>query len=178
MNKKSKYSDVMLLTVGEILVAALTVLGAYVISLFTDYVFDYTAILGALLGSLVTVANFLFLTISVNRAVDSYLEVRGSREMTEEEAERFTEENSMAIQNKIKISYIIRTVTMLAAFVVAFVIDVFNPICTVIPLLAFRPILSLGEIMRRKNEPEPDMKKIIRYDDSEDASEEEKEGDE
>ena len=153
MNKNSKYKEVVFLSVSEFAVAALTVLGAFTVSLFTDYSFDYSAILGALLGALVIVANFLFLTISVNSAVDSYLEVRGSREMTEEEAEKFTEENSMVIQNRIKTSYIIRTVTMLITLVVAFVfLKVFNPVCTAIPMLCFRPIIYLNEIIKRKAE--------------------------
>ena len=71
MNKNSKYKEVVFLSVSEFAVAALTVLGAFTVSLFTDYSFDYSAILGALLGALVIVANFLFLTISVNSAVDS-----------------------------------------------------------------------------------------------------------
>ncbi len=153
MKKNSKYQEVVFLAVGEILVAALTVLGAFIVSLFTEYVFDFSAILGALLGAVVIIGNFLFLTISVNRAVDSYLEVRGSKEMTDEEAEKFTDENSMAIQNKIKTSYIVRTVTMLLTLVIAFVfLKVFNPICTAIPMLAFRPIIYATEIIKGKAE--------------------------
>ncbi len=150
MNKKDSMKDVTMLAVGEALLAGLVVLGTFVISLFTDYIFDLSAMLGALLGALVTVLNFLFLTISVNRAVDSYLEVRGSREMTEEEAEKFTAENSMVIQNRIKTSFIIRTVSMLAALVVAFVTGLFDPICTAIPMLAFRPLIYILELLKRK----------------------------
>ena len=150
MNKTNKYGGVLLLAIGEAVAMGLVVLGAFIASLFTDFVFDFTAPLGAALGAAVIICNFIFLTISVNRAVDSYLEVRGSREMTDEEAEQFTEQNSAVIQNRIKLSYIIRTVTMLAALVLAFVLKWFNPICTAIPLLMFRPIIYVSEIIQGK----------------------------
>ena len=57
--------------------------------------FELQVILGTLLGSTVTVANFAVLAFSVNRAVDKYIELRGSREMSEEEAEAFAKEHSM-----------------------------------------------------------------------------------
>ena len=139
-----------MIVIGEVIVSALVILG-YVIASAFSYPFTYKVITGVILGSSVTVANFFFLTLSVNRAVDRFIELRGSREMTEEEAEKFTNENSMAIQNAIKTSFIIRTVSMLAAFVLAFVAGVFEPLATVIPLLAYRPIISIGNILRNKN---------------------------
>ncbi len=150
MNKKESMKDVIFLAAGEAAVALLVTLGAFAISLFTDYIFGYPAMLGALLGAAITVLNYLFLTISVNRAVDSYLEIRGSREMTEEEAERFTAENSMAIQNKIKFSFIIRTASMLAVLVLAFVTGLFDPICAAIPMFVFRPLIYIFEIFKKK----------------------------
>lgn len=152
MDKKQTNRQVLALLLGEIVVAVLTSVGAFVISLFTEYVFDLSVITGSVLGALVVVINFAFLTISVNRAVDSYLEARGSSEMTEEEAERFTNENSMVIQNKIKISFIIRTVTMLAALVLAFITGWFNPLSTAIPMLMFRPLIYICETLKGKTE--------------------------
>ena len=152
MIKKSKNREVVFLLMGEIVVSVLTVIGALIVSLFTDFVFDITVVTGVILGTAVTVLNFLFLSISVNRAVDSYLEIRGSREMSEEEAERFTQENSMVIQNKIKTSFIIRTVSMLVTLVVAFVLNWFNPLTTVIPMLMFRPLIYISETIKGKNE--------------------------
>ena len=136
------------------MVAALTVLGYFVVSLFVESVsFDYRVFTGAALGAAVIILNFLFLSLSVNRAVDEFLALRTSREMTEEEAEAFAAEHSMKIQNTIKTSFIIRTVTMLAALVVAFLIDVFNPIGAAIPLLAFRPVLTVASVIARNLAP-------------------------
>ncbi len=167
MNKKESMRDVAFLAIGEAAVAALSVLGAFLISLFTDFSFDYTVFTGALLGGCVAVLNFLFLTVSVNRAVDTYLSLRGSREMTDEEAEKFTAEHSAIIQNKVKMSFIIRTVTMLLILVLAFITKLFNPISTVIPMFASQPIIYLGEILRRKSDAPADPEKFIKYKDEE-----------
>lgn len=173
MDKKENNRELRVLIFGEAAVAVLTVAGAFLVSLFSEYVFGFSAVTGALLGALVVVLNFAFLSLSVNRAVDEYLAVRGSREMTDEEAERFTAENSMVIQNKIKTSYIIRTTTMLAALVIAFLTGWFNPLCTVIPFLAFKPILSIGEILRKKYNPAPNPDNFVKYEEND-----EKESDE
>ena len=173
MDKKENNRELRVLIFGEAAVAVLTVAGAFLVSLFSEYVFVFSAVTGALLGALIVVLNFAFLSLSVNRAVDEYLAVRGSREMTDEEAERFTAENSMVIQNKIKTSYIIRTTTMLAALVIAFLTGWFNPLCTVIPFLAFKPILSIGEMLRKKYDPAPNPDNFVKYEEND-----EKESDE
>ena len=167
MNKDKNNAEIIVLACGEAIIALATVLVAFVLSLITEFKFDYAVITGAILGALVMILNFAFLSISVNRAVDEYLAVRGSREMTEEEAERFTAENSMTIQNKIKTSFIIRTTTMLIVLILAFLTGWFNPICTAIPMFAFKPILSLGEFVRRKNDTIPNPSKFINYDENE-----------
>jgi hypothetical protein len=173
MDKKENNRELRVLIFGEAAVAVLTVAGAFLVSLFSEYVFGFSAVTGALLGALIVVLNFAFLSLSVNRAVDEYLAVRGSREMTDEEAEKFTAENSMVIQNKIKTSYIIRTTTMLAALVIAFLTGWFNPLCTVIPFLAFKPILSIGEMLRKKYDPAPNPDNFVKYEEND-----EKESDE
>ena len=171
-NKTNTYKDVLILAIGEALAAFLTVLGFFVADLAFKTGFSYSVILGAILGFAVITANHLFLSISVNRAVDKYLAERGTREMSDEEAEKFTNEHSMQIQNSVKTSYIIRTFTMLATLVAAFLLgNIFNPLATVIPMLAYRPVLTLGEIFRRKHDPEPDKSKFIKYDNEDEEKE-------
>lgn len=70
--------------------------------------------------------------------------------MTEEENAAFVSEHQAKIQNTIKVSYIIRTFTMLAALVVAFVIKHFDVIATLIPLLIYRPITMLAALIKKK----------------------------
>ena len=145
-NKNDTAKQIALLTLAEVVISAVICLVDFLLGHFS-----YKVITGAALGSVVTVANFIFLTVSVNRAIDRYLELRGTREMDEEEAAKFAEEHAMAVQNAATRSFIIRTVTMLATLVAAFLLTSwFEPLATVIPLLMFRPILYILEALKKK----------------------------
>ncbi len=159
--------EILALALGEVIVAALVCVGFVVADALDFATFDYRVITGSLLGVAVIVLNYVFLTLSVNRAVNDYLALRGDKEMDDDEAAKFAAENSMPIQNAIKTSFIIRTVSMLAALLVAFLTEWFNPLATAIPLLAFRPLLSLCESMRKKADKAPDPEKFIKYDEKE-----------
>lgn len=136
--------------------AALILLGEIIVSLVICGVclifnwFSYKIVTGVVLGSTVTTLNFLFLAISTNRAFDKAVEARGTKEMDEEEAEKFAEEHQRTINNAVKLSFIIRTLTMLATLVVAFILDYFNVLATLIPLLMLRPIITVEALLRQK----------------------------
>lgn len=142
--------DIILLTICELVVSGITVVGFFIADAAFDIPLNYRVFTGVLLGTLVTVLNYVFLTLSVNKAVNNYLALRGTAEMDEEEALKFAAENSAPIQNAIKLSFIIRTATMLVALVAGFLIDAFNPIATAIPLLAYRPLLYVIESIKGK----------------------------
>ena len=72
------------------------------------------------------------------------------KEMTEEEAAQFTAEHQAKIQNTLKISYLVRTFTMLATLVIAFLIKHFAVVATVIPLLLYKPINMVAALVKRK----------------------------
>ena len=148
--KNKPTADIACLTLCELAVAALTVAGFLVADAAFDVEFNFRVITGAALGAMVTVLNFLFLTLSVNRAVNGFLQLRGDREMDEDEAAAFVKENSVPIQNAIKLSFIVRTFSMLIALVIGFLLDAFNPIATAIPLLAYRPLLYVTEYIKGK----------------------------
>ena len=146
--KQSTVKTTLFFAVCELIVSALVVAVYLVIDKFT-----FKVLTGVLLGSTVIILNILLLSISVNRAVDSYMDKLGNKERTDEEAEKFAKENGMRVQNAATVSYIIRTVSMLAALLLAFFLtDVFDVIATVIPLLMFRPIIYLNGLMERKKE--------------------------
>ena len=100
----------------------------------------------------------------MDRAVSAFIEQRGTGEMSEEEIEKFTEQNTARIQALMARSFIIRTLSMLAALIVAFVLDWFSPIATIVPMLAFRPLLALRERFRKKEDPVPNPENFIKYD--------------
>ena len=168
---KLPVKEIASLALCEVGVAALVCGGFAVADALGAFEFSPTVITGALLGVAVIVLNYLFLTLSVNRAVENYLALRGDKEMSEEEASKFASENSMPIQNAIKTSFIIRTVSMLAALLVAFLTKWFNPLTTAIPLLAFRPLLSLCESIRKKADKTPNPEKFIKYEDEKESDE-------
>ena len=149
-NNKLSIRDILFMAIGEAAVALLVVLAFLLLDGLGYYEFSYRIITGALLGVVVTLFNYSFLIISVDHAINNFLDKRGSKEMDEEEADKFASENAMPVQNAIKTSFILRTVSMLVALVIAFLLDWFNPIATAIPLLAFRPLLTAIEMIKGK----------------------------
>ena len=144
-NKNLPFYETAFILLGEVIVS-LIVCGVYLI---IDK-FSYRVITGVSLGTAVTVLNFLFLAISTNRAFDKAIEARGTKEMDDEEAEKFAQEHQAALQNAVKLSFIIRTFTMLGALVVAFVLKQFDVIATLVPLVMLRPIITVESILRQK----------------------------
>ena len=149
MQKKNMpTSEILFLVVGELIVS-LIVSGVYLLL----NRFSFAVISGCLLGSAVTVFNFVFLSISVNRAIDKALAGRKEGEMTEEEAEAFAAENQAAVQRAAQGSYLVRQILMLGVLVCAFLLDGwFDVIATVIPLVMFRPLLTVCGLMKSKKQ--------------------------
>ena len=169
--KKLPVREITLLAVGEALVGAIITAVFLLIGKF-----NYTVPLGALLGGVVTVFNFVFLSIAVNRAIDDAMKVYEARqaekskaeenadtptdstvteadtgeEPYDDEAAQFARENAAKITNAVKLSYIVRTVSVIVTLVLAFITKQFNVLATVIPLLCLRPILTLSELLRKK----------------------------
>lgn len=153
MKKSSNLFEVLMILVGEAIVSLITV-GVY---LLVEYigksdVFDHTVITGLLLGTAVVIANYAFLSVSVNRAINKVMAMRPEGEMTEEEIMEFSEKNQGVIKNAAATSYLVRTLSMLATFILVFLFldKWFSVLATVIPLLAFRPIIMIGEIFRKR----------------------------
>ena len=145
---KANFEPAMIMAIGELIVTVVVVLVYLLIGKY-----DYTVLLGALLGALVMVGNMLFLSISVNRAVNKYLALRGDKEMSDEEAEQFNKKYAVGVQNAMNISYIVRTLTLIASLVLAFALaggKVFSPLPTAITLLMYRPIIYVGELIRTR----------------------------
>ena len=148
MQKKNMpTSEILFLVVGEIIVS-LIVSGVYVL---LDR-FSYAVIGGCLLGSAVTVFNFVYLSVAVNRAIDKAMANRKAGEMTDEEAAAFAAENQAAVQRAAQGSYLVRQILMLGVLVGAFLLDGwFDVIATLIPLLMFRPLLTVCGLMKKKD---------------------------
>ncbi len=153
MKKNSNFLEIIIILIGELIVCALTA-GVYLIveAAADNNAFTYRVITGAALGTAVVIANYLFLTISVDRALKKVMALRPEGEMTDDEIIEFSEKNQGIIKNAAALSYIVRTLSMLVLFILVFTLlkEWFAVIATVVPLLAFRPIIMAGEIFRRR----------------------------
>lgn len=164
------------LIIGEVIAVALVIGGFALLGVANIYRADLGKVaLGAALGAIIILANHLWLSFTVDKEIKKYLEIRGSGEMNDEEIEIFTKKHSAAIQGAMKLSSLIRTVSMLVMLVVAFITGWFNPIATAIPMLAFRFVISAAEVIKSKNNPKPDPSKFIKYEDGDENTDEEKE---
>ena len=130
---------------GELVVNLITVL----VYALLDKI-NYTVFTGALLGTAVTILNFFILTLSVNNAINKYMALRGTKQMSDEEAEQFAHDNSMVIQNAMTRSYIIRSLLMLGVLVGAFLLKQFDVIATLVPLVCYRPIIFVSELLKKR----------------------------
>ena len=144
--------EVSMLALGEAIIALLTVGGFLLVqAIFPEKdIFNYTVITGALLGAAVVLINFFILSIAVTAAVMRYIKERGDREMTEEEAIAFAEEHQGRVKLAVARSYVIRTLVTIGTLVLAFLLDWFNPIATVIPLLSYKPVLLATNYIKAK----------------------------
>ena len=141
----NSYKDVLYLLSGEIIVSVGIVVAYIALSLY-----QWNVLTGAILGAVVTVLNFLILSIQINKAIDKYMELIGDKEMSEEEAAEFAKKHSLKVQNAVTKSYALRTALMLGSLVIAFITGWFNPLATLIPLLMYKPIIYVIEVIKRK----------------------------
>ena len=146
MNKKGMpVAETLVLLLGEIAVAAVTVL---VFFLFGHL--SYRVFTGLALGCAAVLFNFLFLAFAVNRAVDAIMAERGDAPMDDEAAAAFAEKYKAQLQKRVQLSQAARTLAMTVVLILALVTDYFDVVATVIPLLSFRPLLNAAALMCNK----------------------------
>ena len=137
--KNFPVAEIMTLVIGELIVSLIVSCVYLILKRFS-----FAVIAGCLLGSAVAILNFVILSVSVNRAIDKAMAERGTGEMTEEEAAAFAQKNGAAVQRAAQGSYLVRQILMLGVLVCAFLLDGwFDVIATLVPLLMFRPLLSV-----------------------------------
>ena len=153
--KKSNFpiAETVAVVIGELIAAAITCLVFFIAG---GWEIHYSVFTGSALGIVIMVANFLFLAISTNIAIDRAMAEKEDREYSEEEAAEFAKKHKAKIALVSRISYVLRTVSMIGALVVAFLIkdgtgeNVFNVIATLVPLLVFYPIIFVSQILMQR----------------------------
>ncbi len=155
--KKSNFPivETIVIAIGEIIASAITCL---IFLIAGGWEIHYSVFTGSALGIVIMLANFLVLAISTNIAIDRAMEERGNKEFTDEEAEEFAAKHKAKIALISRASFFLRAASMVAALVVAFLIkdgngdDVFNVIATLVPLLAFYPIVFVSQMLIQRRE--------------------------
>ena len=142
---KNPYIDTIYLAIGELMVSLLVILVYIALGKF-----DWMVVSGAVLGSIVTILNFIILSHAVNKALNKFIDLRGDKEMDEDEAKAFAKANSIKVQNAVTKSYVLRTGLMMGSLVLAFITKLFNPIATLIPLVMYKPLLYASQFVKQK----------------------------
>lgn len=135
------------LLLGEVAVAALTMAVYLLIGKF-----GWGVVCGSLLGTAVALANFLWMAASVDRLTKQILDARGKEDWSEEQQETFIQEHKSTATQKIRLSFLVRNIVMIALLIVALTSRWFDPVATLIPLLMFRPLIALAGWVQRKKE--------------------------
>ena len=143
-NKNIPTYEIAFMIVGELLVSLAVCLVFLALGRFS-----LAVLLGSLLGSIVIVLNFFVMLISTNRAIDRAMAERGDGEMDDETAEKFAKEHAASVQAAVKLSYILRTLSVAAVLILAFALsDMFHVVATAVPLLMYQPILVISQWLK------------------------------
>ena len=95
--------------------------------------FDYTVVLGGLMGAVIANLNFLFMAIGVSLAAD-----------------KAQEQNVKSGKSMVTGSYMIRIILMFVVLFARAKSGHFHVIALVLPLVFVRPILTIAEFFQKK----------------------------
>ncbi|MBQ7455979.1 MAG: ATP synthase subunit I [Clostridia bacterium] len=121
--------------------------------------FDYTVLLGALLGALFAILNFFWMAMGVQRAVDSMDGVQVAPE--EEPADGETPEEEEPIKKplspeathagrRMQASYFLRMVVLAGVAILAIKLPWFNGLAACLPLLFPRIVIFVMNLLEKK----------------------------
>ena len=117
--------------------------------------FDYTVLLGALLGSAAAIGNFFLMALSVQRAADSMPRLPAQEpedpEAEEEDAsERPLSEEAKRAGNRVRVSYALRLLLLAAIALLAVKLPCFHPVAALLPLLFPRIVIALMALLQKR----------------------------
>ena len=97
--------------------------------------FDVTVIIGGIAGGILALANFFFMAMAADSAADSAVA-----------------QDVKAGKNKIRSSYLTRTVVIFAILLILAKTGWANPIALVVPFFVVRPLIMVDEFFRKPEE--------------------------
>lgn len=144
-DKRIPLAELLFVCVGEAVVSLITVLIYIALNKF-----NYSVVTGVLLGSTVIILNFIFLCISINRAIDNIMAERGDAEMDEQQAAEFSEKHKASLNKTVQLSNTLRMLSMVGALVLAFVLGHFDVIATLVPIVMYHPLILVSGLITKK----------------------------
>ncbi|MBQ9263501.1 MAG: hypothetical protein IJ189_04735 [Clostridia bacterium] len=124
--------------------------------------FDYTVLLGALLGSAAAIGNFFLMALSVQKAADSMRSLppasqeapsNGEEAEESEETEAPLSDDAKKAKKRMQASYSLRMLMMAVIAVIGVALPCFNSYAALIPMLFPRIVIFLiGMIQKNQKE--------------------------
>ena len=128
--RKIVLHETLVIAVGTVLCAAVMV-GIYALLGFLDR----TVVLGALIGSVLSIANFFIMAVSTNLAAD-----------------KAQEQDVSAGKKLVQSSYMIRLLEIFGILFVFAKTGLCDPLAMVLPLAFVRPVITVYEFFRKKED--------------------------
>ena len=119
--------------------------------------FDYTVLLGALLGSAAVIGNFFLMAMTVQQATDG-MPVLPPREETEKndgdedksKKEEPLSEEARQAGKRVQLSYVLRMLGLLGVAALGVWLPIFHPVATLIPMLFPRIVIFINSLFEKK----------------------------
>ena len=116
--------------------------------------FDYTVLLGAVLGCAAAVGNFFLMALTVQRVTDGMpvLPKRGeeAEEAEDEEKEQPISDEAKQAGKKMQLSFLLRMLMLGGVAALAITAPVFHPWAALLPLLFPRIVIALRSLFETK----------------------------
>lgn len=129
-SRKIVFHETLVVAVGTIICTALMV-GAYALLGFLDR----SVVLGAVVGSLLSIGNFFIMAVTASLAADKAQE------------QSVTEGKKM-----VQLSYIVRLLALFGILFVCVKSGLCDPLASVIPIVFVRPVITVYEFFRKKED--------------------------
>ena len=117
--------------------------------------FDYTVLLGAVLGACAAVGNFFLMALTVQKVTDSMPvlpkeEPENDGEEAEAEKEQPLSEDAARAGKKMQLSFLLRMLMLGGVAVLAVTVPVFHPWAALLPMLFPRIVIALRSLFENK----------------------------
>ena len=119
--------------------------------------FDYTVLLGALLGAAAAVGNFFLMALTVQKVTEAMpvLPPREKAEGAEEEEEAEEKEQPLSDEakragGKMQLSFLLRMLMLGVIAILAITVPFFHPWATLLPMLFPRVVIALRGLIEKQ----------------------------